>query len=287
MRKAKLIILVLITCIVNSYSQHIKAQDSLIFESIISKAQAENWNKLPLNEVIIKVGAEFLGTPYIAHTLEINDKESLVLNFRELDCTTFLETCLCMAKTIHSQNPNLNTYQENLVSIRYRDGKLDNYCSRLHYFSDWIYNKQNSGMVDNITTKAGGIPFPINVGFMSTHPEKYKMLKDKADYIKQMSEIEKEINQRQYSYIPKEKLSAAEKNIQSGDIIAITTNMAGLDISHVGYALWQANELHFMHASSGAKKVVITESTLLNYLNGIKHHTGVMIIRPTSNSITH
>lgn len=257
------------------------AKDSLIFNTIISKSETENWNKLPLNQIIINVGKELLNTPYVAHTLEVNDSEKLVLNFRELDCTTFLETCLCMARTIKSDTVNLDTYKNKLIEIRYRDGKLTNYCSRLHYFTDWIYNKSKSGLIVNMTQQAGGIPFPIQVGFMSTHPDKYKMLAGKTDFISQMAAIEAEINQREYTYIPKENLKTAESFIQSGDIIAITTNLKGLDISHVGYAIWQDKELHFMHESSGAKKALITTETLQEYLNKIKHHTGVMIIRPT------
>ena len=34
---------------------------------------------------------KFLGLPYVAHTLEINDDERLVVNTRQLDCTTLVE----------------------------------------------------------------------------------------------------------------------------------------------------------------------------------------------------
>lgn len=283
MKTLFLTIFISIVFLSNISAQEITKQDSIIFNTIISKSKHENWQKLSINEIIINTGKEFLNTPYIAHTLEVNPKEKLAINFRELDCTTFLETCLCMAHTIKSDSANLETYKKTLQLIRYRDGILTDYCSRLHYFTDWIYNKQNSGLIENLTTDAGGIKFPINVSFMSTHPDKYKMLKGNNDFILRMAIIEAEINQREYTYIPKNQLANAEKYISSGDIIAITTNMNGLDISHVGYAIWLGSKLHFMHESSGAKKALITSETLVEYLNNIKHHTGIMLIRPTAN----
>lgn len=283
MKKLIYLISIFILFSVQISAQTYNREDSVIFSNIIKTAQENNWNKLPINEIIINVGKQFLGKPYVAHTLEINDEEQLVINFRELDCTTFLETCLCFARTIQTNDLSLSNYKKQLETIRYRNEKLTNYCSRLHYFSDFIYEKGKIGIISDQTKEAKGIAFPIQVGFMSSHPDKYKMLNGKSDLINFMAKKEEEINKRSYFYIPKEDLNKSEKFIKSGDIIAITTNMNGLDISHVGYALWINDTLHFMHASSGAKKVVITDNSLQDYLMGIKHHTGIMLIRPLDN----
>jgi hypothetical protein len=55
--------------------------------------------------------------------------------------------------------------------------------------------------------------------------------------------------------------------------------MKGLDISHVGIALWQEGKLHLMHASSTLKKVVISEKTLHEYMQGIQSNTGIIVLR--------
>lgn len=34
---------------------------------------------------------------YVAHTLEVNDEEKLVVNFDEVDCTTFVEYVLALS----------------------------------------------------------------------------------------------------------------------------------------------------------------------------------------------
>lgn len=258
----------------------IQAKDSLFFEDFKNKAENKKWEKLPINKLIIKIGKSFLGTPYIGHTLDRNASEQLVINFRELDCTTFVENCFCLARTVKSGEITLSRFKSEVTQSRYRDRKIDGYSSRLHYFTDWIYNKQQLGIIKDMTREIGGIPFPIHVGYMTTHTRKYPMFATDTDAIERMRKFEKAINSRTYYYIPKDKLPAAEKQIKSGDIIAITTNMEGLDIAHVGFALWKKGKLHFMHASSTGKKVMITESSLYTYLAGISHDTGIMVIRP-------
>ena len=38
------------------------------------------------------IARQFMGIPYVAHTLEVNDQEQLVVNTGQLDCTTLVET---------------------------------------------------------------------------------------------------------------------------------------------------------------------------------------------------
>lgn len=40
---------------------------------------------------------KLLGRPYVGQTLEINEEEQLVVNLRELDCTTLVETSAALA----------------------------------------------------------------------------------------------------------------------------------------------------------------------------------------------
>ena len=46
---------------------------------------------------MLKYGLNFLKTPYVAHTLEVNEEEKLVVNFDEVDCTTFVEYVLALS----------------------------------------------------------------------------------------------------------------------------------------------------------------------------------------------
>ena len=80
-------------------------------------------------------------------------------------------------------------------------------------------------------------------------------------------------------YIPKEQLKNYETNFQNDDIIAITTHIQGLDVAHTGVALVQNGRVYLLHASSEAKKVIVSNETLHDYLARRKNHSGVIIAR--------
>ena len=46
---------------------------------------------------MLEIGKFFLGTPYVAGTLETKGAEHLVVNLREYDCVTFVENVVALA----------------------------------------------------------------------------------------------------------------------------------------------------------------------------------------------
>jgi len=273
------IIFVVIT--VTSVAQIYTEEDVKICESKFSFALEKNLYALPLNDVIAEVGKSFLGIDYVAHSIEKDGEEQLVVYLTGLDCTTFLENCLNFGRLIKQNKVSFEDYKEELTKIRYRDGVIDRYPSRLHYFSDWIYNNTQKGIVKDVTKEIGGEPIKFNVYFMSKNPDKYKHLKENPEFIPIIEKQEKEINSRKYYYIPKNKVEKYESKIQNGDLIAITTNIGGLDIGHVGIAVkMDDGRIHFMHAPLVGAKVEISENPLPGYLAKVKKHTGIIVLRP-------
>lgn len=233
----------------------------------------------PTSVLMIKTGTYFLGTPYEAHTLE-TEPEQLVVNLRGMDCTTFVEYCFAISKTIQSENLAFEQFALELKNIRYRNGKIDGYPSRLHYFSDWIFNNQQKQLVKDVSKKIAATPYNKEIDFMSTHPGSYEQLKDSAALVERIAAQEKDINSRQLFYIPENKIAEMETQLMDGDIVGITTNIEGLDISHTGILVRKADRIHLMHASSQAKEVVVSEETLEEYLLNSKTATGIMVARP-------
>lgn len=268
-----------------SFSTYILGQvysekDVEICSSKFELAVEKKLSDKPINEIISEIGRSFLGTEYEAFTLEREGKEQLVIHFTGLDCTTFLENTLTLSRCTKTQKTSFEDYQKELTNIRYRDGKIDDYPSRLHYFSDWIHNNLGKGIVKDVTKEIGGEPIKFNVFFMSKNPDKYKKLTESPEFIPLIAKQEKEINERNYYYISKEKVSKIESKIQNGDLIAITTNIKGLDIGHVGIAVKESDgRIHFLHAPLSGSKVQISEKPLPEYLAAIKKHTGIMILR--------
>ena len=224
---------------------------------------------------------QMLGTPYVAGTLEINEEESLVVNIDEVDCTTFVETVLALCVADKNDERSYDAFKKALTQIRYRNGVLDGYASRLHYFSDWIRDNEQMGFVKECTSDLSTEKQILHLNFMSTHPESYRQLKEDSLLVSQMKAVEALWQGIEVSYIPKEQLLGPpeELGIKNGDILAITTNIKGLDVVHVGFAFWKGEKLHLLHASSNAKKVIEDPQSLYDYSKNKKAHTGVRAIR--------
>jgi len=252
-------------------------KDAEIFADILSKYKDEA--DKPIGTLIPEIGKYFIGQEYVAHTLEVNDEEKLIVNLRELDCTTYAENLLALARTLKSENQSFEQFAKEIEKIRYRDGDRNEYPSRLHYFSDWIYNNKDNEL---ITTPADsfGTPFPNKVNFMSTHPDSYKHLKNNPDYISVIEQQEKEINSKDYFFVPKEKISEYEYLLKEGDIIGLTTSIDGLDVAHVGVLVEQNGKLHLLHASQSKLKVEISDEPISSFLKPESKNTGIMIARP-------
>ena len=69
------------------------------------------------------------------------------------------------------------------------------------------------------------------------------------------------------------------KIVRDGDIIAITCSKPGLDIAHLGFAVWRKDGLHLLNASQIHKRVIEEPMTLGKYLSKHSSHTGIRIIR--------
>lgn len=252
-------------------------EDSVLTEKI--RSQFTDRQKIPVAELLSEIGKTFLGTPYVAQTLENGPDEKLVINLRELDCTTFAENCLALARTVKSGNPGFEQFTRELEQIRYRDGKRNGYPSRLHYFSDWIDNNEQKGLVSQPAVRFGS-PLRQKVNFMSSHPGSYPVLAGHPELVAAMAGQERIISARDHYFLPKEDVGAHETELQEGDIVGLTTSVPGLDVTHVGILVRQNGRIHLLHASSAPGKVVISEEPLEELLMNKKSCTGIMIARP-------
>ena len=252
-------------------------KDEQIFNSYLQKI--DYIKRDSPDSSLIQTALFFLNTPYKTNTLEKNKEELLVVNLQSLDCMTFVETCLALTRTIHSSNPDFETFMEELQTIRYRDSIIAGYTSRLHYASDWITNNQKKGIIEDKTKAIGGIILPLQVNFMSENPHLYNHLSTHPEDVKKMRFIENTINKRTYHYIPKEKITTVEKDIQTGDIICFVTSIKGLDISHLGIAYRKDNTLTFVHASSKAQKTIVNPESIVDYCKNIKTNKGIIVLK--------
>ena len=272
---------ILTTVLIVTISALHAQSDSLRVVELLQKGQREATAPLHL-----WYAQQLIGIPYVGQTLEINKTERLVVNLRELDCTTFVETAIALALTHGQGSTSFSDYCHNLTLIRYRDGKLNQYPSRNHYFTQWIRSNERQGIVHEIS--AHKAPFTatqrIDLHYMSQHPQYYPMLKDDKPAQTLIRKYELEEEGRIVRYIPHSQLNANKASslgiIRDGDILAIVTRKDGLDTSHIGFAKWgKDNRLHLLNASQIHKRVILEPMTLYQYMSEHPTQLGIRVIR--------
>lgn len=258
--------------------------DSLKVERLLAEAalrgDVTNWT--------LYFAEKFIGTPYVASTLEVNKEEKLVVNLRQLDCTTLVENVVALTLTVREPAPSFAAFCRNLEKIRYRGGVRDGYASRNHYFSEWIASNEKLGMVEEIRGKKeeGYRPFVavqcLELDYMSTHPSAYPMLEGNAGELRRIRTNEQAFDGQAVRYVPVSWLGKGQEeldDIHDGDILAIVTRKKGLDTSHLGFAVWKEGRLHLLNASSIHKKVVLEPMTLRQYMQKHPSQLGVRVVR--------
>ncbi len=254
-------------------------------------------------DLVARIGERFVGTPYQPHTLELAGPERLVVNLEVLDCVTFVENVLVLARLAWVAMPDpaatagpeaaaarpttllddpdrfRAAYRDELTRIRYRGGALNGYASRLHYFSEWIADNEASGLVDAISRELGGVADPSPIDFMSNHPDAYRQMADPA-VAAEIADMEARLAEVDRHYIPAGAIDAAAAGIRDGDIIAATSTVAGLDIAHTGIALWRDGTLRLMHAPLVGSHVQVSEESLAERIARIGGQDGIMVARP-------
>lgn len=253
-------------------------KDEQIFNSILAESDKAALANSSLDHILIYVGRQFLGSPYVGGTLDKPESENLVVDLYGMDCVTFLESTIAISIIIKENKCSFEDFCNKLKFIRYRNGIMDGYASRLHYFYDWINNNHQKGILNNITEDIGGKPFIKDINIMTVNSVKYPHLQEDSS-MTLIRKVEQQLSSMNKFYIPKEEMPFIAKRIQDGDIIALATTIEGLEVAHVGLAVHFNNELHLMHASSRNKKVEISKLPLSEMLKNKSTYSGIIVSR--------
>lgn len=271
--------------------------DSMKVVSLLAEGN-EVYTKNSKTNLMLFYGKKLQGIPYVAHTLEVNKTEQLIVNLRQLDCTTFVETVFALSMTTKQGSRKWTDYCNNLQTIRYAGGKPEGYTSRNHYFLWWVQKNKEKGLVSTpmhdamVKLVSVGKQLPsyikkqvINIDYMSTHTSAYKMLAGNKQDISIIADKEKKSKGNVVYYIPSSKTGLSKKQYENyvcdGDILAIATKKKGLDTTHIGIASWgKDGKLHLLNASQVRKKVVLEPMTLYQYMKKHPTQIGIWVIHP-------
>jgi len=259
-----------------------------IFTAKVRTGLEAGWDTLPVNTAMARLGETFVGTAYVPKTLDPEGPERLVINFRGLDCVTFVETVFSVVRFLRfpdaegllADRPAAeDAYEELLAGLRYREGVVDGYASRLHYFSEWLSANAGRGLVRPLTRELGGARDDAPLDFMSTHPDAYRQLADSV-VLERIRAMEARLSETPRWVLPEAEIAAAAAGIESGDIIAATSTVDGLDVAHTGLALWQGGTLRLLHAPLVGEEVQISERSLAERIVAMEGQDGIMVARP-------
>lgn len=278
MRKALFTLLFIVASTLQAQEILYTPGDSTFITGLLQKYNAA---KMSGGSLMLAIAGEFTGNKYVAGTLEQGSNEPLVINTQELDCTTFVEQVVAIYATVNEGKEGFRDMCTNLQRIRYRGGIRSGYASRLHYISQWIADSAKQHIIHEIDYGPVGRTLPIDLHYMSTHPASYKQLQGNGTLVNEIAKWERAMYGIEAAYIPKQELlrTANELPVYDGDIIALTTNIKGLDVTHIGFAFWENGQLHLLHASSAAGKVIKDHKNLYEYQKNKKNQTGIRVFR--------
>ena len=248
----------------------------------------EGLAQMEMGEAVIHMAASFVGTPYEPGTLELPGEERLVVKLEAFDCVTLIEHVLVLtrlARLPEAERPGegaafRDRYRMELTGIRYRDGQVDGYPSRLHYFTDWLDQGIAQGALSEVTDALGGIVDERPIHFMSSNTQAYRQLEEDPALVEEIRVREERLSAGTRLFIPQERIREVEAGIRDGDIIAAVSSLEGLDIAHTGFAVHRDGRLHLLHAPLVGDSVEISDRPLAERIQGISAQVGIRVVRP-------
>jgi cell wall-associated NlpC family hydrolase len=257
------------------------ATDREIALRIFSMAARRGLQTDPVGEIMVAIGSSFTGTPYLAHGLEVQGPERLVVNLRGFDCTTFVESVLALSRCVKLGTATFEAFRQELQTLRYRAGVIRGYPSRLHYFIDWIADNEEKHLVRDLTGQLGGAPVTRPINFMTSHRQLYAQLTDEGN-AREVAETERRLSGRPYAVLARQQVAAVQDRLQNGDIIAFATPIAGLDVTHMGMAVRSGRVVRLLHAPLSDGNVQLSGRSLPDYVAALGKATGILVARPVN-----
>src|SRR5438132_12739995 len=92
-----------------------------VFDRLLVQARERRWSELPIGERVGAIGMALRQTPYVAATLELyDDREVCSVDFRGLDCVTFFELALALARMLKRGERTPDALLAEVTFLRYR-----------------------------------------------------------------------------------------------------------------------------------------------------------------------
>jgi N-acetylmuramoyl-L-alanine amidase-like len=244
---------------------------------------------VPFGRSAARVGELAAGTPYEAGTLDQyikdggkpSDVEPLALSLTHFDCVTLVESCIAVGRLAGQEDaPSWERFGQEVERMRYRGGKRRAYSSRLHYFSEWISDGEDRGLVQDLGLQLGAVNDLRPLRFMTEHRQSYPALSDSTVF-SEIAAMERRLDGRPRRVVRLARIPAVVDQIETGDVLAFATGIDGLDVTHAAFAYRSRDGvLRVLHAPLSGGAVEVSRLTLPDYVAAIHRATGILVARP-------
>ena len=251
------------------------------FQKAMTYAEAHDLQEEPVGRIMQELGLQFQGAPYLAGTLDAPPSETLVIRFDGFDCVTFVETALAMARGVTQGDASYEGFARRMAQQRYRNGTMNGYCSRLHYFTEWVADNEDLGIVEDLSDDLGGRVLHDTLDFMSTHRSAYDRFatNDSLFACVQAMETRLRTDAPPVHYVPQDSIRGVYDRLRAGDILAFVTSIDGLDVAHTGLVYkGDDGSTGVLHAS--LNDGVVVSPDLQRYVQQIDTQIGIVVARP-------
>ena len=244
------------------------------------EAVGEPKAKETFGELVARAARLQLGKPYGA----VHGKQSveqLRVRLSRFECVSLVETTLAVARCAWVERRDEECFMEEVEASRYRNGELNDYASRLHYFTDWLDDNVRRGRAKSLTQSLGGEPRTQVFNLLSLSSDKLSDFVS-SEQLERVRLTEEELSAREHHVIPRSRIRIAQRKLQSGDLLAIVSDkVPGVMVGHVGFVDRTAKgSPKFLHASSYHRRVVLTVKPVSHYATRQAHRKGVIVVRP-------
>lgn len=261
-----------------------ETSDTTAINALLSKARTTLHPKSTPSESMTFFAKEFLGTPYVPHTLESpeGEPEALTVNLSQLDCTTLVETVTALAMSFQEGRYSWHDYIYNLRRLRYRGGETNGYASRLHYIADWAVDNIHKGIIADATVLMPRYSkTERTLDYMTSNRDSYPALKSDSLEYERMKRIEYGYLNHRFNYLRTGDLNDRKLlgEMREGDILAFVSNLKNLDVTHMGILVSENGQWHVLHASQTEGEVVISKQKLVDFVKRNPKWIGLRIFR--------
>jgi len=245
------------------------------FDAVGPRRDTDSFGELVLRAALVQ-----LSKPYKRQDKRNDEQENSAIDINTFQCVSLLEGALALARCTWMDQRNRDCFIAEVERSRYQGGVRKDYASRLHYFTDWLYDNVERDRMQFLSSEMGGRAVSTEFWYMTENPNRYPPLAN-VETRAQIKQVERRLSGHRPIVVDRDNLFAAQRQLRAGDIVAIVGSKPGLLVTHVGIVHYGGDSRpQLLHASSYHKRILVTTGDIYNYVIRRPERRGIMAARP-------